>query len=87
MPRNILYFDRFVEELFETKTLDEAFKMIDEATAFLSDLEGKRLQGGPAENKFKSLFDVEEVTNVVEVDLENPEDEKLRALESDVDKT
>ena len=87
VPRNILYFDRFVEELFETKTLDEAFKMIDEATAFLSDLEGKRLQGGPAENKFKSLFDVEEVTNVVEVDLENPEDEKLRALESDVDKT
>lgn len=86
VPRNILYFDRFVRELFETKTLAESFEMIEQASSFLSDLEGKRLQGGPNENKFSSLFDVEEVTDASEIDLENPEDEKLRQLENSLDK-
>ena len=85
VPRNILYFDRFVKELFETKTLDEAFKMIDAASAFLKDLEGKRLQGGYEENYFNRLIEVEEVTKAEEVDTENPEDPELRALEKSVD--
>jgi hypothetical protein len=31
VPRNVLYFDRFIKELFETKTKQEAFNMIDRA--------------------------------------------------------
>jgi len=48
VPRNVLYFNRFVEELFELKTKDEAFAMIDEAErlGFLQNLEGARLRGG-----------------------------------------
>ena len=81
VPRNILYFDRFVEELFNTKTKDEAFEMLDKAGPFLKSLEGARLQGGPAQNEFSNLFSFEEVTKVEEVDLENPDDDKLRELE------
>ena len=61
VPRNILYFDRFVEELFETKTKDEAFEMIDQAMGFLRSLDGGRLRGGPMENTFDSLFESEDV--------------------------
>jgi len=48
VPRNVLYFNRFVEELFELKTKDEAFAMIGEAErlGFLQNLEGARLRGG-----------------------------------------
>jgi hypothetical protein len=48
VPRNILYFNQFVEELFALKTKDEAFEMIAEAErlGFLQNLEGARLRGG-----------------------------------------
>jgi hypothetical protein len=48
VPRNILYFDSFVSELFECKTKDEAFEMIETATTlgFLNGVEGARLRGG-----------------------------------------
>jgi hypothetical protein len=85
VPRNILYFDRFVKELFETKNKDDAFKMINQASAFLKDLEGKRLQGGFVENKFNKFIKFEEVTKSEDIDLENPEDEMLRSLEESVD--
>ena len=81
VPRNILYFNSFVEDLFNTKTKAEAFEMIERASPFLRSLEGARLQGGPAQNKFNSLFAFEEVTKSEEVDLENPDDDQLRALE------
>jgi hypothetical protein len=55
VPRNILYFDRFVEELFECKTKDEAFAMIKLADSFLKDLEGARLRGGVT-NEFNRMF-------------------------------
>lgn len=57
VPRNILYFNRFVEELFELKTKDEAFEMIAEAErlGFLQNLEGARLRGGVT-NIAHSLF-------------------------------
>jgi hypothetical protein len=42
------------------------------------------LQGGPARNKFHSLFEVEEVTNPEEIDTEDMDDEKLMALEQEV---
>ena len=84
VPRNILYFNRFVEELFNTKTKQEAFEMIEQANNFLSDLEGARLMGGPAKNTFKSLFDFD-VTQQNEIDLANPDDDDLRALEEGID--
>ena len=86
VPRNILYFNRFVTELFETKNLAEAMAMLDEpkAKAFLTSLEGARLQGGPAQNTFGNLFELETVTKAEEVDLENPDDDDLRALETEL---
>jgi hypothetical protein len=59
---------------------DEAFEMITRASPFLRSLEGARLQGGPKETTFNNLMFVEDVTKPAEIDLENPEDEKLRAL-------
>ncbi len=84
VPRNILYFDKFVNELFETKTKDDAFKLIDSAKTFIQSLDGARLQGGPARNKFHNLFEVEEVTSSEEIDTENPNDDELRKLEEDI---
>ena len=84
VPRNILYFDRFVEELFNTKTKDEAFAMIDEGITFLRDLEGTRSQDGMARNTYFNLFEFE-VTSQKEIDLSNPDDDELRALEESID--
>jgi len=81
VPRNILYFSTFVEELFNTTSKDEAFKLIEDAGPFLRSLEGARLQGGPKQNTFNSFFEIEEVTKAEEVDLVNPDDDDLRALE------
>ena len=80
VPRNILYFANFVEDLFNTTTKKEAMDMIDEAGAFLRSLEGARLQGGPAQNTFNNLFETV-VTEQEEIDLANPDDDELRALE------
>ena len=84
IPRNILYFDRFVEELFNTKTLDEAMEMLKtpNAKAFLTSLAGARnTGGGQNDNTFANNFDVEEVTKPDEIDVNNPNDEKLVAME------
>jgi hypothetical protein len=81
VPRNILYFNSFVEDLFNTATKADAFAMIEQAGPFLRSLEGARLQGGPAQNKFNNLFEIEEVTKVEEIDLANPDDDELRKLE------
>jgi len=81
VPRNILYFSSFIEDLFNTITKDEAFAMIDQAGPFLRSLEGSRLQGGPKQNEFRNLFSFDEVTSSDEIDLENPDDDKLRELE------
>ena len=82
VPRNILYFNSFIEDLFNTKSKEDAFKLIEDAGSFLRSLEGSRLQGGPQQNTFGSLFSFEEVTTAEEVNLENPEDENLRNLEN-----
>jgi len=84
VPRNILYFASFVEDLFNTTNKEEALAMIEQAGPFLKSLEGARLQGGPAANTFGSLFELEQVTDSSEVDLENPDDDELRALEEGV---
>jgi len=79
VPRNILYFAKFIEDLFNTKTKDEAFEMIEEHKHFLKALEGSRLQGGPADNVFTNLFDVVEKEQN-EIDFSNPDDDELRKL-------
>ncbi len=84
VPRNILFFSTFVEDLFNTATKEEAFELIEQAGPFLKSLEGARLQGGPAANTFGSLFELETVTDSAEVDLENPDDDDLRALETEL---
>ena len=84
VPRNILYFSNFIEDLFNTATKEEAFEMIEQAMPFLKTLEGARLQGGPAQNTFGNLFEVESVTNQDEIDLANPDDDDLRALEENI---
>ena len=84
VPRNILYFSNFIEDLFNTKTKKEAFDLIDQAGPFLRSLEGARLQGGPAQNTFGNLFEVETVTAQDEIDLANPDDDDLRALEEGI---
>jgi hypothetical protein len=83
VPNRILYFATFVEELFNTKTKAEAFQLISDAAGFLKSLEGSRLQGGPAQNTFGSLFDVEEIRQD-EIDFANPDDDELRALEEEI---
>jgi hypothetical protein len=55
VPRNVLYFGTFIEELFECKTKDEAFQMIKDADFFLKNLEGARLRGGVT-NEFNRMF-------------------------------
>ena len=84
VPRNILYFNVLVEELFATKTLADAMTILDHSNIkeFLKSLAGARNTGhGQEDNLFDSLFSVEKVTRADEVWLENPEDPKLRALE------
>jgi hypothetical protein len=83
VPNRILYFSTFVEELFNTKTKAEAFQLIADAAGFLKSLEGSRLQGGPAQNTFGSLFEVEEIRQD-EIDFSNPDDDELRALEEEI---
>ena len=59
VPRNILYFNRFVEELFECQTKESAFEMIAEAErlGFLQNLEGARLRGGVTNIADKLFFE------------------------------
>jgi hypothetical protein len=84
VPRNILYFNSFVAELFNTTSKDEAFKMIEQAKPFLKTLEGARLQGGPADNVFDNLFQVEEKMQD-QIDFANPDDDNLRALKDELE--
>jgi hypothetical protein len=89
VPNRILYFATFVEELFNTKSKAEAFQLITDAKGFLKSLEGARLQGGPADNEFNSLFTIE---NQIQVQLspdgtplfDQQDDNELRALEEDI---
>jgi len=57
VPRNILYFNTFVEELF---TSEKPMELLDSASSFLADNRGTRWQtstgGGKGQNNFSSLF-------------------------------
>ena len=81
VPRNILYFDRFVEELFACATKEEAFAMIKDADSFLKDLEGARLRGGVT-NISNSLFvEVDDSGDEEEPWIDDREDNELDKLE------
>lgn len=89
VPNRILYFSTFVEELFNTKTKQEAFQLIEDAKQLLKSLEGARLQGGPADNNFGNLFDVVEGKPLLKdrdgVPLfDQQDDDKLRGLETEI---
>ncbi len=91
VPNKILYFNTFIEELFNTKTKEEAFELIDSAKGFLTSLEGARLQGGPADNTFNDLFVIEDAKQLVYgpdgVPLfDQQDDDGLRSLEEDITK-
>jgi len=84
VPRKILYFATFIEELFNTKTKDEAFALINNANQFLTSLEGARLQGGPVAYGNKDLFDWGDVKKVKEEEFDQQDDDVLRTLETDI---
>ena len=84
VPRKILYFATFVEELFNTKTKEEAFALIDTANQFLTSLEGARLQGGPVVHANKGLFDWGDAKKANEEDFDQQDDDDLRELEEDI---
>jgi hypothetical protein len=81
VPREILYFDRFVTELFETTSKKQAFEMIQQGSTFLKSLEGARLRGGIADNLISEIITFDNVTKPNEIDLNDPEDPQLRKLE------
>jgi hypothetical protein len=89
LPNKILYFSNFIEDLFNTKTKAEAFQMIKDADRFLVSLEGARLQGGPADNEFMQLYEIEgESTLRYGPDglplFDQNDDDKLRGLETKI---
>jgi hypothetical protein len=89
VPRRILYFANFVEELFNTTTKAEAFQMIEDGLPFLRSLEGARLQGGPAQNEFNNLFTIEDTPMLKHAPDGTPlfdqqDDDNLRTLEEEV---
>jgi hypothetical protein len=84
VPRNILYFDRFVEELFEQPTKEAAFAMIKEADAFLKNCEGSRLRGGVT-NIANSLFvEVDDAGDEIVPWTDDREDDELAKLETEL---
>ena len=79
VPRNILYFNAFVKDLFKSQN---PMQMIEDAKPMLNSMMGMRLRGGTASNTFKNLFEEETATNILGVeDLNDPDDEKLLELE------
>ena len=71
--------------MFETKTKDEAFQLIEDAKSFLKSLDGARLQGGNSDNVYDDLFD-DVIEKQDDIDFSSSEDNKLRALEEGIDK-
>ena len=58
VPRNILYFNTLVEQVF---TSEKPMEVINNARSFLADIRGTRWQratgGGKGKNNFSSLFE------------------------------
>jgi hypothetical protein len=80
VPRNILYFNTFVEELFALKTKDEAFQLIADAErlGFLQNLEGARLRGGVTNIADQLFYEEHEDETSWENDREDPALDNLK---------
>jgi hypothetical protein len=81
VPRNILYFDRFVQELFES---DDPKSMLKHAHKFLTELQGGLQRGKVQNDTFNNLFEVDDPLPS-ENDLSNMNDDKIIELEKSVD--
>ena len=81
VPRNILYFDNFVQELFES---DDPKGMLKHAHRFLTELQGG-LQRGKVQNDVLNSFLEFEEPQPSENDLANMNDDKILELEKSVD--
>lgn len=82
VPRNILYFEGFLEDLFACGTKDEAFELIKEADFFLKNLEGSRLRGGVTNEYNRMFVEVNEDGDEVAPWEDDREDEELDKLEA-----
>jgi len=76
-PRNVLYFNTFVEDFFKSET---PMQMLEDNQAFLHDIRGVRWTGQSG-NNFNNLFDIETQSSMGDDDLGDPNDEKLEQLE------
>jgi len=76
-PRNVLYFNAFVEDFFKSET---PMQMLEDNQAFLHDIRGVRWTGQSG-NNFSNLFDIETQSSMGDADLGDPNDEKLEQLE------
>ena len=82
VPRNILYFEGFLEDLFACTTKDTAFELIKEADFFLKNLEGSRLRGGVTNEYNRMFVEVNENGDEVAPWEDDREDEELDKLEA-----
>jgi len=76
-PRNVLYFNAFIEDFFKSET---PMQMLEDNQAFLHDIRGVRWTGQSG-NNFSNLFDVDTQSSMGDGDLGDPNDVKLEELE------
>jgi len=81
VPRNILYFDRFVNELFET---DDPQSMLKHGHRFLTELQGGMQRGKVQNDTFNNLFEMEDPMPS-DNDLSDMNNEKIVELEHSLD--
>lgn len=81
VPRNILYFDRFVQELFES---DDPQSMLKHGHRFLTELQGGMQRGKVQNDTFNNLFEMEDPMPS-DADLSNMNDDKIVELEHTLD--
>lgn len=81
VPRNILYFDRFVQELFES---DDPKAMLKHAHRFLTELQGGMQRGKVQNDTFNNLFEMDDPMPS-DTDLSDMNNEKIVELEHTLD--
>jgi hypothetical protein len=80
VPRNILFFERFVAELFESQT---PMQMLDDNRNFLQDISGSKTQGGENNPMFGKMFDIT-IDHAEDEGFSDIEEEKLDELEEEI---
>jgi hypothetical protein len=80
VPRNILFFDKFVEDLF---TSDAPMQMLEDNRNFLQDVSGSRTQGGENNPLFAKMFEMQS-DHAEDEGFTEAEEEKLDELETEI---